>query len=42
VKHLDENVAASRVRLSPDDVIALESLAPSEPGRRTVTAELQK
>ena len=32
VKHLDENVAASRVRLSPDDVVALDSLAiPEEP-----------
>ena len=27
VKHLDENVAASRVRLSPDDVVALDSPA---------------
>ncbi len=33
VKHLDENVAASRVHLSPDDVIALDSLAPCKPGR---------
>ncbi len=28
VRHLDENVAASHVHLSPDDVIALDSLAP--------------
>ena len=31
VKHLDEKVAASRVHLSPDDVIALDSLAPCKP-----------
>jgi len=31
VKRLDEKVAARRVHLSPDDVIALDSLAPCKP-----------
>jgi pyridoxine 4-dehydrogenase len=33
VKHLNENAAACRVHLSPDDIIALDGLAPCKPSR---------